>query len=102
MRIACSRPRGSGVLHSVEERAHLVRFFFAARFGREGNREPRYQLRYQVGVIIALQQTHVHYPLADVVAFPEISSVVLSKPTLEDVFIARTGHRFEEVVEESP
>lgn len=31
-----------------------------------------------------------------VVAFPEIDSVTLSKPTLEDVFIARTGHRFEE------
>ncbi len=30
-----------------------------------------------------------------VVAFPdEISAVSLSKPTLEDVFIARTGHRF--------
>lgn len=44
-----------------------------------------------------------HEVLRDlVVAFPEISSVVLSKPTLEDVFIARTGHRFDEVVEETP
>lgn len=38
-----------------------------------------------------------HEVLRDlVVAFPEITSIVLSKPTLEDVFIARTGHRFEE------
>ena len=37
-----------------------------------------------------------------VAAFPaEITAVSLAKPTLEDVFIARTGHRFWEMKEES-
>lgn len=42
-----------------------------------------------------------HELLRDLVAaFPdEITAISLSKPTLEDVFIARTGHRFWETVE---
>ena len=35
-----------------------------------------------------------------VMAYPEIQSIMLSKPTLEDVFIARTGHRFQDDAEQ--
>ena len=36
-------------------------------------------------------------------AFPgEIQSVTVSKPTLEDVFIHRTGHRFWTETDEAP
>lgn len=35
-------------------------------------------------------------------AFPDaITSITLGKPTLEDVFIARTGHRFWQATEEA-
>jgi ABC-2 type transport system ATP-binding protein len=51
--------------------------------------------------VLRIEHEAGHEVLRDlVVAFPEISSVALSKPTLEDVFIARTGHRFEEDSEE--
>jgi ABC-2 type transport system ATP-binding protein len=45
---------------------------------------------------IRLEREHGHRFVTDVVeAFPgEIDSVSVSKPTLEDVFIDRTGHRF--------
>jgi len=45
---------------------------------------------------IRLEREHGHRFITDVVeAFPgEIEAVSVSKPTLEDVFIHRTGHRF--------
>ena len=45
---------------------------------------------------VRLERDQGHRFVADVVeAFPgEIQSVSVSKPTLEDVFINRTGHRF--------
>jgi ABC-2 type transport system ATP-binding protein len=45
---------------------------------------------------VRLEREHGHRFVTDVVeAFPgEIDSVSVSKPTLEDVFIDRTGHRF--------
>jgi len=45
---------------------------------------------------VRLEREHGHRFITDVVeAFPgEIQSVSVSKPTLEDVFIHRTGHRF--------
>ena len=43
-----------------------------------------------------LEREHGHRFVTDVVeAFPgEIEAMSVSKPTLEDVFIDRTGHRF--------
>jgi ABC-2 type transport system ATP-binding protein len=45
---------------------------------------------------VRLEREHGHRFITDVVeAFPgEIQAVSVSKPTLEDVFIRRTGHRF--------
>jgi len=45
---------------------------------------------------VRLERAHGHRFVTDVVeAFPgEIDSISVSKPTLEDVFIDRTGHRF--------
>lgn len=45
---------------------------------------------------VRLEQPDAHQSIARLVeAFPgRIASVTLGKPTLEDVFIARTGHRF--------
>jgi len=45
---------------------------------------------------VRLEREHGHRFVTDVVeAFPgEIESISVSKPTLEDVFIDRTGHRF--------
>jgi ABC-2 type transport system ATP-binding protein len=45
---------------------------------------------------VRLEQADGHQWIARLVeAFPgQIESVTLGKPTLEDVFIARTGHRF--------
>ena len=45
---------------------------------------------------VRLEREHGHRFVTDVVeAFPgEIDSISVSKPTLEDVFIDRTGHRF--------
>jgi ABC-2 type transport system ATP-binding protein len=45
---------------------------------------------------LRVEKEHGHTFIAHVVdAFPEmVDAVSLSKPTLEDVFIARTGHRF--------
>jgi ABC-2 type transport system ATP-binding protein len=45
---------------------------------------------------VRLEREHGHRFITDVVeAFPgEIEAVSVSKPTLEDVFIHRTGHRF--------
>jgi len=45
---------------------------------------------------VRLEREHGHRFLTEVVeAFPgEIDAVSVSKPTLEDVFIRRTGHRF--------
>jgi ABC-2 type transport system ATP-binding protein len=46
--------------------------------------------------IVRLEEANGHQWIARLVeAFPgQIESVTLGKPTLEDVFIARTGHRF--------
>jgi len=43
-----------------------------------------------------LERENGHRFITDVVeAFPgEINAISVSKPTLEDVFIRRTGHRF--------
>jgi len=45
---------------------------------------------------VRLEREHGHRFITDVVeAFPgEIQAISVSKPTLEDVFIHRTGHRF--------
>ena len=45
---------------------------------------------------VRIEREAGHRFITDVVeAFPgEIDSVTVSKPTLEDVFIRRTGHRF--------
>ncbi|MGZ4838950.1 MAG: ATP-binding cassette domain-containing protein [Terriglobales bacterium] len=49
-----------------------------------------------IGGKVRLEREHGHRFVTDVVeAFPgEIQSLSVSKPTLEDVFIHRTGHRF--------
>ena len=57
----------------------------------------RFQLTTQVlGGVVRLEQSGGHEWIAKLVgAFPDqIDEITLSKPTLEDVFIARTGHRF--------
>ncbi|MEZ6045798.1 MAG: ABC transporter ATP-binding protein [Planctomycetaceae bacterium] len=57
----------------------------------------RFQLQFQqLGESLRLEATAGHELLRDLVeAFPEeIQSVSLAKPTLEDVFITRTGHQF--------
>ena len=50
---------------------------------------------------VRLEQADGHQWIARLVeAFPgQIDSVTLGKPTLEDVFIARTGHRFWQAAE---
>ena len=55
------------------------------------NLEPR-----RLGTTLRIEQEQGHELLRELVeAFPdEITSVSLGKPTLEDVFINRTGHRF--------
>jgi ABC-2 type transport system ATP-binding protein len=49
-----------------------------------------------VGARVRLELPDGHQWIARLVeGFPgQISSISLGKPTLEDVFIARTGHRF--------
>ncbi len=53
---------------------------------------------------VRLEQAEGHRWIARLVeAFPgRIESVTLGKPTLEDVFIARTGHRFWQAADDSP
>lgn len=50
----------------------------------------------RVGETLRIEREAGHELLRDIVAaFPsEITAISLAKPTLEDVFIARTGHRF--------
>lgn len=57
----------------------------------------------RIGDTLRIERESGHELLRDLVAaFPaEITAVSLAKPTLEDVFIARTGHRFWEEKEES-
>jgi ABC-2 type transport system ATP-binding protein len=49
-----------------------------------------------VGGVVRLEQPNGHEWIARLVeAFPgRIDAITLGKPTLEDVFIDRTGHRF--------
>ena len=57
----------------------------------------RFQLNpRQIGDSLRIERHAGHELLRDIVAaFPaEITAISLAKPTLEDVFIARTGHRF--------
>ena len=59
--------------------------------------EARFQLRPQrIGDSLRIEKSLGHELLRDIVAaFPsEITTISLARPTLEDVFIARTGHRF--------
>lgn len=59
--------------------------------------ESRFALKTQVlARKVRIEREHGHRFITDVVeAFPgEIDAVSVSKPTLEDVFIHRTGHRF--------
>jgi len=59
--------------------------------------EARFQLRPQrIGDSLRIEKSLGHELLRDIVAaFPsEITAISLARPTLEDVFIARTGHRF--------
>src|SRR5262249_40073108 len=50
----------------------------------------------RLGDTLRIEREAGHELLRDIVAaFPtEITAISLAKPTLEDVFIARTGHRF--------
>ena len=50
----------------------------------------------RLGDSLRIERHAGHELLRDIVAaFPnEITAISLAKPTLEDVFIARTGHRF--------
>jgi ABC-2 type transport system ATP-binding protein len=63
----------------------------ASRISDRFNLEPRC-----LGTTLRIEQEQGHELLRELVeAFPdEITSVSLGKPTLEDVFINRTGHRF--------
>ena len=59
----------------------------------------RIRFKLQVTIMdnkIRLERENGHHFITDVVeAFPgEIQAISVSKPTLEDVFIHRTGHRF--------
>ncbi|PYX80507.1 MAG: ABC transporter ATP-binding protein [Acidobacteria bacterium] len=59
--------------------------------------EARFQVQAQVlGGKVRIERENGHRFITDVVeAFPgEIEAISVSKPTLEDVFIHRTGHRF--------
>ena len=59
----------------------------------------RFQITAQrVGDALRIERQAGHELLRDIVAaFPdEITAISLAKPNLEDVFIARTGHRFHE------
>jgi ABC-2 type transport system ATP-binding protein len=58
----------------------------------------------RIGDSLRIEREAGHELLRDIVAaFPnEISSISFAKPTLEDVFIARTGHRFWEVEQSQP
>jgi ABC-2 type transport system ATP-binding protein len=49
-----------------------------------------------VGTQVRIEKDQAHRFVTDVVeAFPgEIDAVSIAKPSLEDVFIKRTGHRF--------
>jgi ABC-2 type transport system ATP-binding protein len=49
-----------------------------------------------VGEQVRIEKDHAHHFVTDLVeAFPgEIDAISISKPSLEDVFIRRTGHRF--------
>jgi ABC-2 type transport system ATP-binding protein len=53
---------------------------------------------------VRLEQADGHEWIARIVeAFPgRIASITLGKPTLEDVFIAKTGHRFWQAEETAP
>jgi ABC-2 type transport system ATP-binding protein len=67
----------------------------AAQFGCEGQ---------ILDGALRLEQADGHQWIARLVeAFPgQIESITLGKPTLEDVFIARTGHRFWQAPAEGP
>ena len=57
----------------------------------------RFQLRPQrIGESLRIEKSLGHELLRDIVAAcpGEITAISLARPTLEDVFIARTGHRF--------
>jgi ABC-2 type transport system ATP-binding protein len=53
--------------------------------------------------MVRLERPQAHVFVTELVeAFPgQIDSVTLSKPTLEDVFIQRTGHQFWQGTQES-
>lgn len=57
-----------------------------------------------IGSVLRIEQSRGHELLRELVeAFPmEITSVSLGKPSLEDVFIAKTGHRFWDESEHQP
>ena len=58
----------------------------------------------EMGGQLRLERENGHELIRDLVAaFPEqIESISLGKPTLEDVFIRKTGHQFWEADEEVP
>ena len=65
--------------------------------------ESRFQITpRRIGDALRIERESGHELLRDLVsAFPtDISAISLAKPTLEDVFIARTGHRFWEAESE--
>jgi ABC-2 type transport system ATP-binding protein len=66
-----------------------------ARFGVEGR---------PIGEGLRIEHPRGHELLREIVeAFPEeVVSATLGKPTLEDVFVARTGHRFRDAGEVEP
>jgi ABC-2 type transport system ATP-binding protein len=65
------------------------------RFGVEGR---------PIGEGLRIEHPRGHELLREIVeAFPEeVVSATLGKPTLEDVFVARTGHRFRDAGEVEP
>lgn len=74
--VTIQSPTPDALSHQIESRFQLV---------------PR-----RIGESLRIEHESGHELLRDIVAaFPsDISSISYSKPTLEDVFIARTGHRF--------
>ncbi len=78
---------GGDVVTAQSDEPHRLCEQIRARFGGEPT---------VVGNMVRIERERGHEFITELMeAFPgRISSVTLSKPTLEDVFIQRTGHRF--------
>jgi ABC-2 type transport system ATP-binding protein len=80
---------GGDVISAEAREPQALRAKIRERFGVEAT---------VVGAFVRLERGRGHEFITELIeAFPgEIESVTLSRPTLEDVFIQRTGHRFVE------